>query len=38
MIEDINHEFHETNYKWAENNHIVGLKYRGGDLGGLHVF
>ena len=33
MIEDIDHEFHQTNYKWAELNHIVSLKYRGGDLG-----
>ena len=34
LIEDIDYEFHETCYKWAEDNSLVGLKYRGGQLDG----
>ena len=35
LVEDIDYEFHETCYKWAEDNSLVGLKYRGGQLGQL---
>jgi hypothetical protein len=34
LIEDIDYEFHETCYKWAEDHSLVGLKYRGGQLDG----
>ena len=30
MIEDINNKFHPSVYKWAYDESIVGLKYRGG--------
>ena len=35
LVEDIDYQFHETCYKWAYDNSLVGLKYRGGQMGQL---